>query len=237
MKASTAKHFSILALACCHCQSTSAFLSSSSRSLPSLSARHQPSCIEATSASLTTLLRAAAAIEEGESDDDSTGTGINGKDKASPSLIDDEEYVSPNQIKELRKEAAKRRARKKLTQFKLPEEECYGEFTEDSLTAICGLLARNELVEVRGISRDRKREVFATTEELGMALSLKGRFVSLVETKGYAATFYCPGDDDEVVGKKIVRRTSFKEGQWTKKPKPKRDNRGQIIKGEYEHFE
>ena len=131
---------------------------------------------------------------------------------------------------------AKRRARRKLTQFKLPQEESHGEFTEETLAAICGLLAKNELVEVRGISRDRKREVFATTEELGMALSEQGKFVSLVETKGFAATFYCPGED-EVVGKKIVRRTSYKENQWTKKPKPKRDNRGQIIKGEYENFD
>jgi hypothetical protein len=157
-------------------------------------------------------------------------------EKASSSLIDDDEYVSPNQIKELRKEVAKRRARRKLAHFKLPASETFGEFTEETLTAVCNLLAKNELVEVRGISRDKKREVFATTEELGLALSEQGKFVTVVEQKGFASTFYCPGDDD-VVGKKIIRRTSFKEGQWTKKPKPKRDNRGQIIKGEYEYFD
>ena len=232
MKAKAAKQFILLA-SCCH--SATAFLSSSSigPAVPA-AALHQSSCIDVAS-SLTTQLQLAAA-NEGDSGSDSTTAGSSTK-KASASLIDDDEYVSPNQIKELRKEVAKRRARRKLTQFKLPQEESHGEFTEETLAAICGLLAENELVEVRGISRDRKREVFATTEELGMALSEQGKFVSLVETKGFAATFYCPGEDDVVVGKKIVRRTSYKENQWAKKPKPKRDNRGQIIKGEYEYFD
>ena len=209
MKASTAKQFILLAC----CQSAAAF--SPQRSLSaSCPALHQPARADIIT-SLTTQLQA---------------------EKASSSLIDDDEYVSPNQIKELRKEVAKRRARRKLAYFKLPASETFGEFTEETLTAVCNLLAKNELVEVRGISRDKKREAFATTEELGMALSEQGKFVTVVEQKGFASTFYCPGDD-EVVGKKIIRRTSFKEGQWTKKPKPKRDNRGQIIKGEYEYFD
>ena len=230
MKAKAAKQFILLA-SCCH--SATAFLPSSSISSAVL---HQSSCIDVSS-SLTTQLQLAAANEEGDSGSVSASSAGSSTKKASASLIDDDEYVSPNQIKELRKEVAKRRARRKLTQFKLPQEESHGEFTEETLAAICGLLAKNELVEVRGMSRDRKREVFATTEELGMALSEQGKFVSLIETKGFAATFFCPGEDDEVVGKKIVRRTSYKENQWTKKPKPKRDNRGQIIKGEYENFD
>ena len=230
MKAKAAKQFILLA-SCCH--SATAFLPSSSISSAVL---HQSSCIDVSS-SLTTQLQLAAANEEGDSGSVSASSAGSSTKKASASLIDDDEYVSPNQIKELRKEVAKRRARRKLTQFKLPQEESHGEFTEETLAAICGLLAKNELVEVRGISRDRKREVFATTEELGMALSEQGKFVSLIETKGFAATFFCPGEDDEVVGKKIVRRTSYKENQWTKKPKPKCDNRGQIIKGEYENFD
>ena len=223
MKASTAKQFILLAC----CQSAAAFspLRSLSASCPAL---HQPR-----TDIITSLTQLQADANEAESDTSNTS---NENNKASSSLIDDDEYVSPNQIKELRKEVAKRRARRELAHFKLPASETFGEFTEETLTAVCNLLAKNELVEVRGISRDKKREVFATTEELGLALSEQGNFVTVVEQKGFASTFYCPGDD-EVVGKKIIRRTSFKEGQWTKKPKPKRDNKGQIIKGEYEYFD
>ena len=227
MKASTAKQF--IFLACC--QSAAAFspLRSLSASCPAL---HQPR-----TDTIPSLTQLQADANEAESDtSDTSNTSNTSKNKASSSLIDDDEYVSPNQIKELRKEAAKRRARRELAHFKLPASETFGEFTEETLTAVCNLLAKNELVEVRGISRDKKREVFATTEELGLALSEQGNFVTVVEQKGFASTFYCPGDD-EVVGKKIIRRTSFKEGQWTKKPKPKRDNKGQIIKGEYEYFD
>ena len=152
--------------------------------------------------------------------------------RASPSLLDDDEYVSPNQMKALRKEVSKRRARKKLTQYKMPEAECHGNFSDGTLDAISELLAMNELVVVRGISRDKKRNVFATTEKLGMVLSGKGKFVTTIEIKGFSSTFYRPGDDD--IENKIIRRTNYKEGQWKKKPKPKRDNRGQIIPGQYE---
>ena len=226
MKASTAKQF--IFLACC--QSAAAFspLRSLSASCPAL---HQPR-----TDIITSLTQLQADANEAESDTSNTSNTSNENNKASSSFIDDDEYVSPNQIKELRKEVAKRRARRELAHFKLPASETFGEFTEETLTAVCNLLAKNELVEVRGISRDKKREVFATTEELGLALSEQGNFVTVVEQKGFASTFYCPGDD-EVVGKKIIRRTSFKEGQWTKKPKPKRDNKGQIIKGEYEYFD
>ena len=224
MKASTAKQFILLA---CY-QSAEAFFPprSLSASCPAL---HQPRADI-----ITSLTQLQADANEAESD--TSNTSNTSKNKASSSLIDDDEYVSPNQIKELRKEAAKRRARRELAHFKLPASETFGEFTEETLTAVCNLLAKNELVEVRGISRDKKREVFATTEELGLALSEQGNFVTVVEQKGFASTFYCPGND-EVGGKKIIRRTSFKDGQWTKKPKPKRDNKGQIIKGEYEYFD
>ena len=165
----------------------------------------------------------------------SSSTSLLAASKASPSLLDDDEYVSPNQIKTLRKEVAKRRARKKLTQYKISEAECCGDFSDDTLDAISDLLAKNELVEVRGISRDNKRNVFSTTEQLGMNLSELGKYVTTIEIKGFAATYYRPGDDD--VEKKIIRRTNYKEGQWKKKRKPKRDSRGQIIPGEYEYFD
>ena len=154
--------------------------------------------------------------------------------EASDSFVDVEEYVTPNQIKDLRKEVSKRRKRSELVKYHIPENESHGDFTEESVVELLGLLKTSELVEVRGINRDDRRGVFATAEDLTMTLSELGTFITLIEKKGFAAVLYRPGDDD--VENKIVRRTSHKEGQWTRKKKAKRDNRGQIIKGEYEYF-
>mmetsp|Transcript_4600 Transcript_4600/g.7661 ORF Transcript_4600/g.7661 Transcript_4600/m.7661 type:complete len:80 (-) Transcript_4600:261-500(-) len=54
--------------------------------------------------------------------------------------------------------------------------------------------------------------------------------VVVVDIKGFAAKLYCPWDsDDNGVGQRIQLRSSYKPGQWTRKAKPIRDIRGQII--------
>ena len=149
----------------------------------------------------------------------------------SSSIDENEDFVSPNQIKALRKTAGKLRARKKLVRFAMPEEESFGPFSVETSKAIADLLLENELVEVRGIAKDKKPKVFATTQQLAIDVGIEAeKVVTTVEIKGFAATMYCPGD-------KITRRTSYREGQWKRKRRPKRDNRGQIITGEYEYFD
>lgn len=138
----------------------------------------------------------------------------------------DEDYMplTPMQIKTLRKEITKRRARKQLPKEWLPESETIGPFAEDTLTTICKSLEKNELVEVRGISKDDKRDVFRTSEELAYYLSnCVEKDIERVDTKGHASVFYCPG-------KTIKLRTSYRPNQWNKRAKPLRDNSGQIIK-------
>jgi len=44
--------------------------------------------------------------------------------------------------------------------------------------------------------------------------------------KGHAATLFCPID-------RITLRTGFRENAWTKRPKPPRDYRGQIIRDDF----
>mmetsp|Transcript_2591 Transcript_2591/g.3776 ORF Transcript_2591/g.3776 Transcript_2591/m.3776 type:complete len:118 (+) Transcript_2591:1-354(+) len=115
-----------------------------------------------------------------------------------------------------------------------------GPFSDETLAEIGKALDETELVEVRSIAKDHKRQVFSTAEMLAATLEMDVmnsdedssgdvRPVVLVSTKGFSAIFYCPMADDSNPDK-IVLRTSYKKNQWTRKEKPERDNRGQIIK-------
>lgn len=129
--------------------------------------------------------------------------------------------VTPNQRKLLRKEVAKRRARKTLPQVWIEDG------SQERVKGIAETFtSQNELVEVRGISRDNKKAVFAESERLALELGfVTKKSVDLVESKGHASVFYCPVEGNG----SIVLRTSFKEDAWEKRPKAPRDNRGQIV--------
>lgn len=137
--------------------------------------------------------------------------------------------LSPPQIKMLRKEASKRKARSDLTRYPLPLDESFGPFSIETLKSISELLHHHELVEVRAISKGQKRMVYDASEQLAFEVAMElGREVFVIDIKGFSATLYCPGGDD-MVGR-IRLRTSYQPGAWTKRPKPKRDNRGKVIK-------
>lgn len=147
---------------------------------------------------------------------------------------EDEEYelveffVSPNQIDILRKEANKRKARKALPTFFMPAGDST-EISEETLQEISNLFETNEIIEVRGISKDKKKLVFDMSYALAETIEdLMEKPVVVVEVKGFSAKLYSPFDDDEQ-GKRIHLRSSYKPGQWKRKPKAIRDNRGQII--------
>jgi hypothetical protein len=142
----------------------------------------------------------------------------------------EEFFVSQQQILFLRKEASKRESNKKLPKWILPPEEAT-EVTDETVERIIGLFDKSELIEVRGISRDVKKHVYDTAHGLaGLLEEEMGKPVVVVGIKGFAAKMYSPWEDDR--GDNIQLRTSYRPGQWTRKPKPIRDNRGQIIKGE-----
>lgn len=142
------------------------------------------------------------------------------------------EYLTPNQVKTLRKEASKRKARNQLATRVLTEDETeVASLSDSTISALVELIQNNELVQVRGISRNAKRNVKLESERLAVELEHElndeTKPVFLLDFKGHAAIFYSPAG-------KIQLRNGFREGQWTKKPRPKRDSRGQIIKGEHE---
>ncbi|KAL7534802.1 hypothetical protein ACHAXR_006089 [Thalassiosira sp. AJA248-18] len=151
---------------------------------------------------------------------------------------EEEEYemvefiISPEQLITLRKEAIKREARKKLPKFFLPPD---GDgASPETINDISSLFDTSELIEVRGVSKDAKKRVFDTAH--GLAASLEDKIekpVVVVDIKGFAVKLYCPWVGDEGGDStKIQLRNSYKPGQWTRKAKPIRDNRGQIIMDE-----
>ena len=142
----------------------------------------------------------------------------------------EEFFVSQEQIMSLRKEASKRESKKQLPKWILSPEEAT-DISESSIEKIVELFDKSELIEVRGISRDQKKYVYDTAHGLaGLLEDEMCKPVVVVNIKGFAAKMYSPWDEDR--GNNIQLRSSYRPGQWTKKPKPLRDNRGQIIKGE-----
>jgi len=142
---------------------------------------------------------------------------------------DDDLALSPMQVKFLRKEAGKRKARRKLHRLSVPTDESSGPFTEETLSAISGLLDVNELVEVRGISLTSKKKAFQVSEDLAATLShVMEKDVFVIDRSGFKAIMYCQGEDD-LPGKIKLRTSVGQKNVWKAKPKPPRDNRGQII--------
>ena len=142
-------------------------------------------------------------------------------------------YLSSQHIATLRKESAKRIANNRMPIEYLTESETDGSFG-DSLAAIVQDLRDNELVLVRGISRDAKKQVRAVADALTAALSVEmGKDVNLVECKGHTAIYFCPASEDNPQRLRLFTSVGQKN-EWTQKPKPVRDNRGQIIPGMYE---
>ncbi|KAL7521012.1 hypothetical protein ACHAWX_005707 [Stephanocyclus meneghinianus] len=139
-------------------------------------------------------------------------------------------FVSSEQIMFLRKEAAKRESNRRIPKLILSSQEG-DDVSQETLDEIINLFDASEIIEVRGISRDVKKNVYDAANSLAMSLEEEmGKPVVIVNIKGFAAKLYCPWDDDR--NNKIQLRTSYRPNQWTRKPKPLRDNRGQIIKGE-----
>ena len=144
--------------------------------------------------------------------------------------------VTPEQIAKLRKEAAKRDSRKKLPKFFLPPEE--SAVSEDSppspetVGGIMSLLEDDELIEVRGVSKDSKKRAFDACQTLAEMVEVAlDKPVVVVEQKGFAVRLYSPFDEEGQEGR-IELRSSYEPGRWRRKAKAVRDARGQIVIGE-----
>jgi hypothetical protein len=154
-----------------------------------------------------------------------------------PSNTDDSlvEFPTAAQKKVLRLEATKRQARKEMSTFSLPEAETRGPFSKETIAGLMQLLNENELVEVRGVSKNKVKQVFTTLTRLSMELEIEmQKNVCLVRPKGFSGVLYSPADDeDESHPDRIKLHTSVgHKNVWTKRSKAPRDQRGQIVKEE-----
>ena len=145
-------------------------------------------------------------------------------------------HVTPEQVASLRKEAAKRDSRRKLPRFFLPPEETAVSVgsppSPGTMDGILRLLEDDELVEVRGVSKDSKKRAFDACHLLaGMVEDALEKPVVVVEQKGFAVRLYSPFDEEGRDGR-IELRSSYEPGKWRRKAKPVRDIRGQIVRGE-----
>lgn len=158
------------------------------------------------------------------------------EDEEAPIPFDENDVLlTPGQIKLLRKETSKRRARKTLEVYHIPEEETSGPFSAATLSHIANGIFRNddnktiELVEVRGLSKGEKKYSRRISELLAIEVGMEmDADVAVVELKGHAATLYCAAASEDSPNR-IVLRNSYQPGAWKRRVKAPRDNRGQII--------
>lgn len=140
-------------------------------------------------------------------------------------------FISQEQIGVLRKEANKRDRVNKLQKYFVPQEETM-ELSQQSMDEISALFEKSELIEVRGVSKGQKKGLFDTANAMAESLEEEiGKPVVIVDIKGFAVKMYCPWVDGEDfdTSKRIKLFTSYKPGQWTRKPKPIRNEFGQIV--------
>ena len=182
------------------------------------------------------------ALEEEQEEED---------DKEEGGVMTDFLFVSPVQIEFLRKESKKRESNRKLPKYTLPHEEHAMEIAPETIHEICDIFDMHELVEVRGVSNNDKKGVYYTAHALANTLEdAMDKSVVVVDIKGFAVKLYCPWDDEDDdedgdeergegegggggrVGKRIRLRSNYRPGQWTRKAKPIRDDRGQIVTDE-----
>jgi RNA-binding protein YhbY len=152
--------------------------------------------------------------------------------QAAGTVVDGDQIknLTPIQIKTVRKELSRRRAFNKLVTVYLDEKDDSG----NQLQTIAAQLKEHELVQVRGITVNQRKNTKAVTERLALELGVEmNANVFCVEIKGHAATLYCP---DATAGTNnnckptIQLRTTGKANHWEKRAKAPRDNRGQIVR-------
>lgn len=177
--------------------------------------------VQASSLRTTFLLRSSAytaanSVEELQDDDD-----------------DDEFSLTQLQVKALRKEMNFRKSTKALTNIYLSPDEGTGPFSKETMEDIVYELNKNEMVTVRAISKEERKDVHNISARLAMEVGMemevgKQDSVYVLDISGHAATLYCPSGDEETA---IKVRTTGKANNWSKRVKAERDSSGQIIPG------
>ncbi|KAL3915920.1 MAG: hypothetical protein SGARI_008079 [Bacillariaceae sp.] len=160
----------------------------------------------------------------------------------------------------MKKEAKRRNARKKLKYFSLPEEETNGPWSPETFQEVWGLLTQHEMILLKGLCRDDKKEVFQTAkwfcEDMEELISTSQSYeeegeeedeedadeefslpVALLSVEGHKALIYCPTLPVDHPNSFRLRTSVGQKNVWSMRPKPLRDDSGQIIKSRKEMME
>jgi hypothetical protein len=162
------------------------------------------------------------------------------------------DFPTPSQRAEIKKEAKRRQARRDMPSFSFSAEESDGPWSDETVQAIWKQLTETEMMELKGICREDRREVFQTgksfCEELEELIAPSGSDeveegdredqedggvhlpVALISTKGHSALIYCPTLPTDHPDKFILRTSVGQKNVWKSRPKPLRDISGQIVK-------
>jgi hypothetical protein len=146
---------------------------------------------------------------------------------------DDEFSLTKLQVKALRKEMNFRKSTKVLTNLYLSPEEGTGPFSKETIKDIVFELNKNEMVTVRAISKEERKDVHNISARLAMEVGMemegkKQDSVYVLNISGHSATLYCPSIDKETA---IKVRTTGKANNWDRRVKAERDTSGQIVPG------
>jgi hypothetical protein len=146
---------------------------------------------------------------------------------------DDEFSLTKLQVKALRKEMNFRKSTKTLTNLYLSPDEGTGPFSKETMKDIVFELNKNEMVTVRAISKEERKDVHNISARLAMEVGMemegkKQDSVYVLDISGHAATLYCPSIDKETA---IKVRTTGKANNWDRRVKAERDTSGQIVPG------
>lgn len=151
-----------------------------------------------------------------------------------PQCTDDEfvDFPTSSQRVTLKKEASKRQARNELATFSLSPDESDGVLSATKLQELWSTLSENEMILVRGISKDDKKWVYKTAERICASLeTIQSEFpVTLLSTRGHTAILYCPSLPLDHPLHIPLRTSVGQKNKWRARAKPARDNRGQVIR-------
>jgi hypothetical protein len=175
------------------------------------------------------------------------------------------DFPTSAQQTELKKEAKRRMARKEMPLFIFKEDEMNGPWSPETFQEVWNLLTRHEMITLKGICRNDRKLVYQTAqlfceqmEDLISASQVVGDIgqvnnddcdyddddsenttlpVAVLSYKGHSALIYCPTLPLDNPDKFHLRTSVGQKNVWTARPKPLRDDRGQIIKQPMEVLE
>ncbi|KAG7368386.1 hypothetical protein IV203_031129 [Nitzschia inconspicua] len=163
------------------------------------------------------------------------------------------DFPTPSQRTELKKEAKRRIARKKMPLYFFPNEETDGPWSLGTFEEVWSLLVEHEMITLRGICRKDRKSVYQTAllfcgelEDM-ISASQAGADndegnddddesntvtlpVAVLSYQGHSALIYCPTLPTDHPDKFLLRTSVGQKNVWTAREKPLRDDRGQIIK-------